>query len=100
MTYENFLKVTLSLQRQSRILSDLYSNNVDLVSFTDPYEQIISLLIKEIYGESGYDWFSWFCWENNFGTGELEARDEKRNPICYSHESLWEFLEEIRNKGI
>lgn len=99
MTYENFLKIILELQKQERIVDNLYKNNVDLLEFIDPYHGLIHLLIKEIYGEEGVDWFSWFCYENDYGQGTLEAWDENKNRICYSHESLWEFLEELRLKA-
>ena len=93
MTYENFLKITLELQKQDRIIDNLHTINIDLLEFVDPYHMIISLLLKEVYGEKGLDWWSWFCYENDFGQGKLEAWDENKNPICYSLESLWEFLE-------
>ena len=93
MTYENFLKVTLQLQKQDHIIDNLHTINIDLLEFVDPYHMIISLLLKEVYGEKGLDWWSWFCYENDFGQGKLEAWDENKNPICYSLESLWEFLE-------
>lgn len=93
MTYENFLKVTLELQKQDQIIDNLHTINVDLLDFVDPYHIIISLLLKEVYGEKGLDWWSWFCYENDFGRGKLEAWDENKNPICYSLKSLWEFLE-------
>lgn len=93
MTYERFLKITLVLKRQDEIINRLYKNKVDLIDFVDPYHEIVTELIKEVYGEEGYDWFSWFCYENDFGSGTLEAWDENKNPICYSHESLWEYLE-------
>ena len=93
MTYENFLKITLELQKQERIVDNLYKNNVDLLEFIDPYHGLIHLLIKEIYGEEGVDWFSWFCYENDFGQKGLEAWDADKNPICYDLKSLWEFLE-------
>ena len=93
MTYENFLKITLELQKQERIVDNLYKNNVDLLEFIDPYHGLIHLLIKEIYGEEGVDWWSWFCYENDFGQKGLEAWDADKNPICYDLKSLWEFLE-------
>jgi hypothetical protein len=99
MTYENFLKVILQLQKQDRIIDNLYKNNVDLIEFVDPYHVIISTLIEEIYGEEGIDWFSWFCYENDFGTKGLEAWDENKNPICYSHETLWQYLEELKKEN-
>lgn len=93
MTYERFLKITLRLQKQDKIVGNLYDHKVDLLEFVDPYHQIITELIKEVYGDGGYDWWSWFCYENNYGTKGLEAFDSDKNRICYSYESLWEFLE-------
>ena len=99
MTYETFLKVTLELQKQERIVDNLYNNKIDLNEFIDPYHGLITLLIKEIYGEEGVDWWSWFCYENDYGQGTLEAWDENKNRICYSLESLWQYLEAIRIKN-
>jgi hypothetical protein len=99
MTYETFLKITLELQRQERIVDDLYKSKIDLLEFIDPYHGLIHLLIKEIYGEEGVDWFSWFCYENDYGRGTLEAWDADKNPICYSFESLWEYLEKLRQES-
>lgn len=121
MNYESFLKVLLLLQKQERVIDTLYKNKVDLIDFVDPYHEIISELIIGVYGEEGHDWWSWYCYESNFGTkdwsknpayqmddkgvmkkiheaGEIQygATDENGNPICYSHESLWEYLEKIR----
>lgn len=99
MTYERFLKVLLSLQKEDRVIKEAYKLGVDMINFVDPYHEIINELIKEIYGEEGYDWFSWYCWENDFGQGGLEANDGKGNPICYSHKSLWEYLEKEYNES-
>ncbi len=99
MTYETFLKLTLELQRQERIVDDLYKNKIDLLEFIDPYHGLIHLLIKEIYGEEGVDWFSWFCYENDYGRGGLEAWDADKNPIFYSLDSLWEYLEKLRQES-
>lgn len=99
MEYSKFLRIILKLQKQSRIMETLYDNKIDLVEFTDLYESIISELIIEIYGEVGYDWFCWFCYENDFGQGTLQAWDENEDLICYSHESLWKYLEEIRTQN-
>ena len=102
MEYGDFLKVILGLQQESRVVSDLYDRKVDLIEFVDSYHTIISTLLKSIYGEKGREWFHWFCYENDFGqkscTGEDGeptscAPDENGEPICYSFESLWEFLE-------
>ena len=126
MTYANFLKVILHQQKLDIQVDKAYELKIDLIDFVDGYHQIISTLIKEIYGEDGYEWYSWFCYESDYGTrdwstkpsyrtdkddqvileyeaGELRygATDGNGNPICYSFESLWEYLEQnCKVKGI
>lgn len=116
MTYEQFLKVITELQKQDQVVSDLYKLKVDLIDFMDPYHSIINTLLKEIYGEVGYDWFSWFCYESDYGQKDWKllptigsdgviipstddtkfgAHDENGNPICYDVKSLWEYMEKI-----
>tara|TARA_R110000868_G_scaffold358394_2_gene620120 strand:- start:125 stop:418 length:294 start_codon:yes stop_codon:yes gene_type:complete len=95
MTYERFLKIITEIEKQDKLVSALYDLKVDLIDWTDPYSSIIGELIKEIYGEEGYDWFSWFCYERNFGNEEIGAWDENSEPICYDVKSLWECLEKI-----
>lgn len=121
MTYERFLKVLLSLQKEDRVIKEAYKLGVDMINFVDPYYKIINELIEEIYGEEGYDWFSWYCWENDFGQKDWSkgnaykqnpdgtstlihqdgeprfgAYDKEGNPICYDHKSLWERMEECK----
>ena len=123
MKYDRFLKVVLGLQKEDRVIKQAYDIGVDMINFVDPYHKIINELITEVYGEEGYDWFSWFCFESEFGQkdwskgdsykqnpdgtstlihkdGEVRfgAYDDKGNPICYSVRSLWEYLEENYNK--
>jgi hypothetical protein len=102
MTYENFLKIILKQEVLDEQINLAYKLKIDLIEFVDGYHQIISILIKEIYGEDGYEWYSWFCYESDYGrkdwsskNGEIQyiATDENGNPICYSFESLWEYLE-------
>jgi hypothetical protein len=118
MTYERFLKVTLGVKRESERLDKLYKLGVELYDIVDPYHVIINELIKEVYGDDGFEWWSWFCWESDFGQkdwsvrptyktnedgaheiiSEVEevkygAHDAEGNPICYSFESTWEYLE-------
>jgi len=93
MTYERFQKVILNLQKQDLIVGKLYKLNIDTIHYNEPYNIIIAELITEIYGEEGYGWFAWFCYENDFGHGELTATDEDMKPIAHSFESLWELLE-------
>ena len=123
MKYDRFCRIVLGLQKEDRVIKQAYDIGVDMINFVDPYHKIINELITEVYGEEGYDWFSWFCFESEFGQkdwskgdsykqnpdgtstlihkdGEVRfgAYDDKGNPICYSVRSLWEYLEENYNK--
>jgi hypothetical protein len=92
MKYSEFSCIIETLQKQSDLVGELYIKKVDLLEFADPYDVIIRILLTEIYTAEGYDWITWFCYENDFGTGTLDANDEN-GPICYDIKSLWEFLE-------
>ena len=83
MKYERFLKIITEIEKQDKLVSALYDLKVDLIDWTDPYSSIIGELIKEIYGEEGYDWFSWFCYERDFGNEEIGAWNE--NEIGRAH---------------
>jgi hypothetical protein len=98
MTYETFSDIIKTLQETDRTLDELYARKVDLLDFVDPYHKIINILIKEVYGKEGADWFSWFCYENDFGKKKYEAWDENKNLICQTVKSTWKFLEENYNK--
>lgn len=121
MTYERFLKITTTLKMQDEISREISLKGLDLINFLEPYHTVITELIKEVYGEEGYDWWSWFCHESDYGTkvwkGPIYKRDENGvlelsgdqvpkwgasdadgNPICYSFLSTWEYLEKNHNK--
>ena len=100
MTYESFLRVIKGLKKAEKDSNDAYKLNIDLLDFVDPYNIVITELIKEIYGAEGYDWLSWFCYENDFGQGKLQAWDKDKNLICYSLESLHQYLEENYKKQV
>ena len=97
MTLAEFSVIIKTLKDQNEIQKQLYSLNVDLLEFVDPYESVITTLFTEIYGLEGYDWFSWFCYENDFGNKmskkNPKAWDKDEKPICYDVKSLWEYLE-------
>lgn len=95
---------------------------IDITELNEALHRIIASLLREIYGEEGYEWFSWFCYESDFGKkdwsqhdcygyqdgkfikirekGETQygATDENGNPICYSIQSTWEYLEKNHKK--
>lgn len=98
MTYDRFLKIGLELQKVQRVSNKLYDNGMDLTTFTNPYYTIISELLSEVYGDMGRDWFTWFCYENDFGAGGLTTYDKEGKEICYSFKSLYEYVELETNR--
>lgn len=96
MTLEKFKEFIQLLKEADEQVSAAYKAKIDLIDFTDVYSAIITNLVLEIYGEEGSDWFSWWVYENNFGTGNLGSWDENNKEILKTIEELWEFLEEKR----
>ena len=122
MTYEDFLAVGLRLQKQDRVRTELLKLGIDVLDLVEPYDEIFEVLIRQIYGTEGADWFNWFCYESDFGLkdwskvathmrnddgtftkmfdeGESRhgAHDENGYPICFDWESLYNHLEELKN---
>ena len=121
MKYESFLKVIMTQRKMEEQVSKAYELNINLMDFVDDYHVITKTLLTEIYGEEGYDWYTWFCYENEYGEKDwskssrlvrqddgtfvtLEqdeivhgATDGNGNPICYSVLTLWEYLESEYN---
>jgi len=118
MEYSNFLKSLMAFKKISEDVSELHDIGVDLMEGKFRIlGNVVSLFesnIEESYGEEGLDWVNWFIYESEYGqkdwstaplysedgklikeAGEVRhgAHDENGNPICYSYESLWEYLE-------
>ena len=118
MEYSNFLRCLMTLKKISEDISELHDIGVDLLEGKYKISENVGMLfesfIEDSYGEGGLDWVNWFIFENEYGqkdwstaplysedgklikeAGEVRhgAPDENGNPICYSYESLWEYLE-------
>lgn len=98
MTLENFTELITLLKFNNRQVDNAYKAGVDLYELTDPLHKVITLLVEEAYTEIGEDYFGWYCYENDFGKGGLEATDENDNPIMTNIKSLWELLESKKNE--
>ena len=123
MQYSSFLSLVMGFKKISEDCSELYDIGVNILdgkySITTTAENILSEVFTAEYGEEGWEWVSWFIFENNYGEkdwsslpcydsegnllyekGEVRygATDEKGNPICYSYESTWEYLEDNHKK--
>jgi hypothetical protein len=42
-------------------------------------------------------WIGWYCWENEFGTGSLQAEIDGMG-ICHTMESLYEVVMECKKR--
>jgi hypothetical protein len=110
----------MTQRKMEEQVAKAYDLKINLMDFVDDYHLITKTLLTEIYGEQGYDWYTWFCYENEYGEKDWSkntlrrnedgsftqsqpdeitygATDENGNPICYSFQSLWEFLESEYN---
>jgi thiamine biosynthesis protein ThiC len=121
MTYEHFLQLILAHKKATEQLIELFDMGIDLIGhkydIADPIDKMLEAAIVSHYGKAGYDWVSWYIYENEYGQrdwselstlvkhedgsvsmGESKwhgATDENGNPICHSFESLHEFLTSI-----
>jgi len=93
MKFEDFKKLLNKIEKQEKVIDDLYKRKIDLLNFVDPYNDIVRDLVTEIYGKDGYDWISWFVYDNEMGKRKFEAWDEDGNVICQDLKGLWEYLE-------
>lgn len=79
MTRETFTKLIELQQNNSSVVHQSYKLKIDLIDFVDPWEQVITLLLKEVFTDGGCDWISWWlyeegrnAWDNN---GEVIPMD-------------------------
>jgi hypothetical protein len=122
MKYKHFIGVLLAYKKFEKDIDKLHDMGFDLMNgkykLTHPVNVMLEETIKSHYGKEGLDWVTWFIYEsdwgekdwskspayklNSDGTSELlyekgevrfGAYDKNNNPICYSYESLWEYLE-------
>jgi hypothetical protein len=92
MKYETFEKLILELEGVSKRYSELYKLGVDLISYDEPVQRIISTLLLEIFSVEGKDWIDWYLYERPSFSGKENGKawDENGNEICYNIKSLWE----------
>ena len=112
MKYEQFSDFLDTYRKGQSMVSELYSIGMDFMegkySFSDILYHQLGSFMSSHYDQEGVEWVSWFIFENEYGEkdwsftktingeGNSEkhgAFDEKGNPIFYSYESSWEYLE-------
>ena len=81
MEFKQFKEVVDTYQEKSDSVSTAYDIGIDIINYVDDYSKIITILLNELFTEQSIDWFEWYCFENDFGRGGLEARSGDI-PIC------------------
>jgi hypothetical protein len=97
MQLETFKSLIDQLKEASVNDHKFYKLGLDMQCISDKYHLIINLLLKAHYGEQGEEWISWFLYERKEDRETPQAWDEAGNEICYDIESLWKYMEEVRN---
>lgn len=119
MEYKTFLNLISKKKEISNDMSEAYKLGIDLLEYPPlaKYESIIDSLLKELYNTEGIDWINWFMYESDFGERDFSksqvfelndegnmikvddldkskygAHDENGKPICYSIESLYDYV--------
>jgi hypothetical protein len=98
MKLETFKKIIQKLEMLRERSSKLYDLGIDILNYEEPYHEFFTIMLKEIFGEEGYDWISWYLYERvGFDGRVLQAWDENENEICNNIESLWEEINKLKN---
>lgn len=98
MTYTHFLTYLLAYKKFYEDISELHSLGFDFLEgkfkLTHPIDIMVSTIYKSHYGDEGWEWVEWFIYEKNYGLNpEIKAWDKDGNEVCYSYESLYEYLQ-------
>jgi len=90
--FEETINLLKQIDEDTKKFNDLGLELFDL-PLIDSFHKIIDNLFTEIYGKEGVNWIGWYCYENDFGDGDLKAWGDGEEEICSDVKSLWEYLE-------
>lgn len=96
MKLELFSKIIQRLKEQSEVNHKLYELGVDLIELVDTYHTIIGDMLKEEYGEEGYEMWSWFVHDRDFGRRTDLTAYYQGEEICQDVKALWEYMEKYK----
>ena len=102
---DTFFKVIAGMQITSRDEGKAYDLGVDLLTFTEQYNNIIHHLLQSIFNEEQMGWIEWFLYERPSLKGEdnkawKTLEDGTKVKICNNIDSLWEEIQNIETKNI
>jgi hypothetical protein len=75
MKKEAFIDLIERMKATSESVSEAYRLKIDLIEFSDSWEQIITILLKELFTEEGYDWICWWAYEDGRKAWEKDGTD-------------------------
>jgi hypothetical protein len=64
MTKEAFIDLIERMKATAETINQAYQLKIDLIEFSDQWEQIITILLKELFTKEGYDWICWWAYED------------------------------------
>lgn len=94
-----FCKIISALQEQSKKDGDFANATRKLNLFEEPFfydNTLLSNLLVDIAEgllTTPCDWVSWFCYENDYGEGNLSITIKEVEYFPHNAEELWDILE-------
>jgi hypothetical protein len=99
MTKENFKRIVGLLEAHSYSSQMIYKHGIETANFTNDLQEVISILMKEAFGEEADDWISWWLYEKDFGKREdIKAYDKDGTEILDTIDELYDYIVELKNK--
>jgi len=96
MKFQNFQYFICQLREIDEINNVLYKTGIDILSYSEKYQKIIILLLKEIYGEIGYDLIFWWLYED-VEKCIRDSKTGKKIDDLTTLEELWKYVEKIKD---
>jgi len=104
MNYKNFCQIIeqyrsidADFNELHKLGFDFYEGKYQIVS---KCEKMLREIMQSEYNDYGWEWISWFIWENEYGDKKLEAWDAEENLIAQTLEELHHMLEkEYKNEA-
>ena len=97
MQFDEFKGMILSLKDASNISDEWFKLGMRLERIEGPLHSAIHALMEAHFGPDGMGLIGWYCWENEFGTGSLQAEIDGMR-ICHTMESLYEVVMECKKR--
>jgi hypothetical protein len=102
MTRKEFTELLKIYEDFSENVSTLYDIGLDLMEgkypITTHVDKLLKLSITSHWGDKGWDWVSWFVYENEYGDKGHKAWDTDGTSICYSVDTLYDYLQKEYKK--